>query len=742
MTIRLISLILSLSLFCQQAGIVYASGELNLADYLRSMRNAAVQPDIFQPARLRYISYDSRNSDFKLLLDKGDIKLDEFSSSPNSSTPKLNDATRELFNYFLIGLALPNDTFWVNLRPDAPDNIIDPLLEKTDIGKIFLEADLQLKKDTASLTSPQTKEGKEYWGKLYKKAGELFGIENITIPTITRPWIVPNEVIVRESDNSAYIYKATLKVMLEEDYLKKPKTRNPSRKSGIPHDIKQAAGKSEINPNFKIQNSKPYESNDPRLKELNEYSTRLLRELIIPKLTYQVNTAKRYAPLRQVYYSLILAQWVKRKSSQSARAPERQPPENPYIKLIDSGDLNNLTAKEPYDKQTYFKQYQKSFQGGEYNLTEPVYAPAGQSIRRYMSGGLLLEKAADSAIVYLEKDQPTQLIRDYLISPPAQTLSSPINNRQTARELTEALFNPERENERLFIWRHIISPTILNQIIKDIENDPTLNEEYKKIKLHDLILRVLTDSAGLKDDMQKSQRELVSDIIHDAIDPSRTQELEGHIQNYLSRLRIKDENGKEYYRDDAEKIYDIAVALEKSLLKYHDSSLLLPIFTICRRLFGLTVYKETPQEPQTTVYNDGFIAEALVEEYTSPFRVEEYEKSLREIRNKPGNDFPKEFIFKKNVFKKPSIVDLKYTLEHDILYIHNPNNTPEQNNKKDIWIIYGGPQYKNVFYIDWTDGNDAFHRRVPFRRELAQALPRRCAGIPRRLTTPSLTRHT
>ncbi len=82
-----------------------------------------------------------------------------------------------------------------------------------------MEADVQLKKDTAGMTSPQTPEGKAYWDKLYQKAGELFGTENITIPTLTRPWIVPNEIIIREAPDSAYIYKATLKVMLEEDYL-------------------------------------------------------------------------------------------------------------------------------------------------------------------------------------------------------------------------------------------------------------------------------------------------------------------------------------------------------------------------------------------------------------------------------------------------------------------------------------------------------------------------------------------
>ena len=128
------------------------------------------------PPHLRYISYDIKSNDFKLLLDQGD-----------TATSKPQESTQELFNYFLIGLSLPNDKFWVNLRPDAPEQIIDPELEKTDMGKIMLEADLQLKKDTASLTSPQNPEGREYWDKLYKRAGELFGSENITIPPSPGP---------------------------------------------------------------------------------------------------------------------------------------------------------------------------------------------------------------------------------------------------------------------------------------------------------------------------------------------------------------------------------------------------------------------------------------------------------------------------------------------------------------------------------------------------------------------------
>ncbi|HAH20988.1 MAG TPA: hypothetical protein DCL49_08820, partial [Candidatus Omnitrophica bacterium] len=99
--------------------------------------------------------------------------------------------------------------------------------------------------------------------------------------------------------------------------------------------------------------SQQYEFKDPRLKELNEYSTQLIKELIIPKLTYQVNTAKRYAPLRQVYYSLILAQWFKQKykdrdgSFKESVIFKNRPFSGRTVPKIDSGDLTNLVAKQP-----------------------------------------------------------------------------------------------------------------------------------------------------------------------------------------------------------------------------------------------------------------------------------------------------------------------------------------------------------------------------------------------------------
>ncbi len=389
MSHKLISLILSICLLFTQTGFAQVAGEMDISSHLLALRNSFIK-DTFRPLHLRYISYDTLSNNFNLLLDKGDLKKGLSPQALKGLSPKGTDPegdisaeASKLMQYFFIGISLPNESFWVNLRPDSPDNIIDDELAKTDIGKIFLEADLQLKKDTALFTSPQTPEGKEYWNKLYKKAEELYGYENITIPTLTRPWIVPDEIIIRESKDNAYIYKATLKVMLESDYLS-------SQAAGDTfHQASNEAVNRKVSPGL-------YEFKDSRSKALNEYSSQLIRELIIPKITKEVNSSKRYAPLRQVYYSLILAQWFKQRFRQGLSpseikglSPKGTDPS--FILLINSQNLTNLISKEHWSKTTYFNEYKKSFAKGEYNIKEPVYTPTGQVIRSYFSGGIKID---------------------------------------------------------------------------------------------------------------------------------------------------------------------------------------------------------------------------------------------------------------------------------------------------------------------------------------------------------------
>ena len=125
--------------FAQVAGstALTTSAQLDMAGHLSSLRSSFLN-DKFRPLHLRYIALGGLNNNLRLLLDKGDTK--------DLQSAALETSTKELLTYFFVGITLPNESFWVNLRPDSPDNIIDPLVAQTEVGKVLLEADLQLKK--------------------------------------------------------------------------------------------------------------------------------------------------------------------------------------------------------------------------------------------------------------------------------------------------------------------------------------------------------------------------------------------------------------------------------------------------------------------------------------------------------------------------------------------------------------------------------------------------------------------
>ncbi|HNQ51128.1 MAG TPA: hypothetical protein PKL03_06795 [Candidatus Omnitrophota bacterium] len=335
-----------ISMALQQAGLAQVSGPFPIPSYI----SGYVAPDKFRPMQLRCLSFDQARSQMDFYLDQGDIREFEIG--------EIEKNAKKISDYFQVGLRLPDTSFWVNLRPDSPERIIDPSLENTDLGKVMLEADLQLKKDMAGFVSPRTAQGRQYWNHIYTRAEELFGGEEINVPTHTRPWIVPGEIIIRQSGNNAYIYKATLKVMLEQDY---------------------------------IQNSTSQGMTDPRTNVLNDYSSALIRQDILPLLTREVNSSRKYADLRQVYYALILAQWFKRRHRAAGS-------EDPYSKKIDSCDTHDLASNIPWSKESYFEAYRRSFSKGEYNIQETVHSYAGLTIRQYFSGGMLLGSGVANAL--------------------------------------------------------------------------------------------------------------------------------------------------------------------------------------------------------------------------------------------------------------------------------------------------------------------------------------------------------
>ena len=120
---KLISLTLTLSFLLQQTVFAYTAS-LNLSGYLNPGPNLTVS-DRFRPISLRYFSYQPQTNDFKILLDKGDYQEPSLHLRGAGGVDVLKQEASILLDYFKIGLSLPNDKFWVNLRPDSEDEIID-----------------------------------------------------------------------------------------------------------------------------------------------------------------------------------------------------------------------------------------------------------------------------------------------------------------------------------------------------------------------------------------------------------------------------------------------------------------------------------------------------------------------------------------------------------------------------------------------------------------------------------------
>jgi hypothetical protein len=175
----------------------------------------------------------------------------------------------------LASLTVPDNEQWVNLSPYEKDRIISDSFGKTEMGRDLLAQDYILKQITSSLMYPEENLGKKFWDKVYARAQQEYGTTNIPVNTFNKVWIVPDEAVVYESGNTAYILKSHLKVMLEEDYL------SLSKHSAIADPSTQA----------------------------HSLASKVIKEILLPQLEKEVNEGNNFALLRQIYSGMILATW-------------------------------------------------------------------------------------------------------------------------------------------------------------------------------------------------------------------------------------------------------------------------------------------------------------------------------------------------------------------------------------------------------------------------------------------------
>lgn len=318
----------------------------------------------FAPALLQGIKVDV-NDPLRLdfILDRGDQAL-----------PSNADADR-LIKYFLAALTVPEKDLWVNLSPYEKDRIIPQGFGQTGMGRDLLAQDYILKQITASVIYPEAETGKAFWSKVYAEAEKRYGTTDIPIDTFNKVWIVPSRAKVYENKGAAYVIESRLKVMLESDYLAMDHN-GVGAASGRPSSA--ASGRPEVAPTQTI-----------------ELTGDILREIIIPILEKEVNEGAHFATLRQVYHSLILASWYKRKIKDSLLSAV----------YADQNKVSGVNIEDLQESEKIWAQYVVSFKKGVYNFVrEETDVMTGEVIpRKYFSGGAnfdltgILEETNDAA---------------------------------------------------------------------------------------------------------------------------------------------------------------------------------------------------------------------------------------------------------------------------------------------------------------------------------------------------------
>ena len=290
---------------------------------------------------------DSTDNYFDFVLDTREEEVED--------AQELEPLAKELIDYFFLGITLPSDDLWVNLNSVQESEVTSPRLALTDIGKVLLEADLTLKRDCSRFNDPRTKTGKQYWDNLQRRLNEE-GLNTTQLPIGNRFWIIPEEAIVEEDrdNHTVTIVSSKLKVCLEQEYLK-------------------------LNPhNHKLTASTPQTPQELLTQQICDYT---MKESILPHIQERVNHAQEYAKLRQVYNSLILAEYYKQRYHNGIGL---------YPTLINQAHIQGLESSLPWNTQDFYQAYVKSAQEGEYRFSSQEYDPylASMVKKYYFYGGI------------------------------------------------------------------------------------------------------------------------------------------------------------------------------------------------------------------------------------------------------------------------------------------------------------------------------------------------------------------
>lgn len=303
----------------------------------------------FIPPLLKGISLHKENPlVFDFIIDPGNAQL---------SSDAVQQEGQKLIKYFLASLTIPEDDLWVNLSPYENNKIIPPAFGETEMGRDLLAQDYILKQLSASLIYPEKDLGKSFWDRVYQKAQAKYGTTDIPMTTFNKVWIIPDKAVILETDDTAYVVRSRLKVLMEQDYI----ALNQNRADEV-------LGTNRLS--------------EQDVNQVSSISSEVVREIIIPEIEREVNEGKNFSQLRQIYNSLILANWFKDNLK-----------ENILNQVYsDQAKILGVDVEDKTDKEKIYQHYLSAYRQGVFNyIKEDLEPTTGEAIpRKYFSGGALL----------------------------------------------------------------------------------------------------------------------------------------------------------------------------------------------------------------------------------------------------------------------------------------------------------------------------------------------------------------
>lgn len=348
----------------------------------------------FTPPLLRGLTIHPENPfDFDFIFTDGDKRL---------SNEVLQKDFEKMVRYFLAALTIPEKDLWVNLSPYEKDRIIPDEFAQTEMGRDLLAQDYILKQLTASLIYPEEELGQEFWSQVYEKLQKEFGTTDIPVNTFNKVWILPQKAVIYREDNKVFVSESSLKVLMEEDL------------ATLDEEFEKKYFPIEANST----------NRDVALK--NKIPSDAVKRIVLPMIEKEVNEGRHFAPLRQIYQSIILAAWFKKNLKQSILSKQ----------YVDQKKVNGVSLDDENVKEEIYQQYLDAYRKGVYSYIKEEYDQyKGKVIpKKYFSGGTVmaveLSVTTDSRNIsrVLSEYTPYQLTGSVVTSKNGVIASSPINS--------------------------------------------------------------------------------------------------------------------------------------------------------------------------------------------------------------------------------------------------------------------------------------------------------------------------